>query len=105
NLKHAKLIRGVNTAAAVAEFEQGKTDVLAGVRQPLETYARAHPGTRVMQGRFMSIQQAMCSPKGRTTAARYLRDFIEEMKRSGFVAKALADSGQSATVAPVVGER
>jgi polar amino acid transport system substrate-binding protein len=106
NLKHAKLIRGVNSAAAVADFEQGgKTDVLAGVRQPLDIYARAHPGTRVMEGRFMSIQQAMCSPKGRAAAARYLRDFIEEMKRSGFVAKALADSGQLASVAPAAGER
>jgi polar amino acid transport system substrate-binding protein len=105
NLKHAKLIRGVNSAAAVAEFEQGKTDVLAGVRQPLDTYARAHPGTRVMEGRFMSIQQAMCSPKGREAGARYLRDYIEEMKRSGFVADALAESGQSATVASPAGER
>jgi polar amino acid transport system substrate-binding protein len=105
NLKHAALVRGVNTAAAVAEFEQGKTDVLAGVRQPLETYARAHPGKRLMEGRFMSIQQAMCSPKGRATGARYLREFVEEMKRSGFVAKALAESGQSATVAPAAGER
>jgi polar amino acid transport system substrate-binding protein len=104
-LKDAKLIRGSDSAAAVKEFEQGKTDVLAGVRQPLVTYASAHPGTRVMPGRFMSIQQAMCSPKGRETGARYLRDFIEEMKRSGFVAKAIVESGQSATVAPAAGER
>ena len=105
NLKHAKLIRGSNTAAAVADFEQGKTDVLAGVRQPLVTYARTHPNTRVMDGRFMSIRQAMCSPKGRDTGARYLQVFIEEMKQSGFVANALADSGQSATVAPPESQR
>jgi polar amino acid transport system substrate-binding protein len=105
SLKNAKLIRGSNSAAAVADFEQGKTDVLAGVRQPLVTYANAHPGTRVMEGRFMSIQQAMCSPKGRATGGRYLQAFIEEMKQSGFVVKALAESGQSATVAPSAGER
>jgi polar amino acid transport system substrate-binding protein len=104
-LKQAKLIRGSDSAAAVAEFEQGKTDVLAGVRQPLLSYASSHPATRVMEGRFMSIHQAMCSPKGRETAARYLSDFIEEMKRSGFVEKALAESGQSATVAPPAIER
>jgi polar amino acid transport system substrate-binding protein len=103
NLKYAKLIRGSSTAVAVADFERGKTDVLAGVRQPLVAYANAHPGTRVMEGRFMSIRQAMCSPKGRETGARYLQAFIEEMKQSGFVAKALADSGQSATVAPAAG--
>jgi polar amino acid transport system substrate-binding protein len=105
NLKHASLIRGVNSAAAASDFEQGKADVLAGVRQPLATYASSHPETRVMEGRFMSIQQAMCSPNGREVAARYLRDFIEEMKRSGFVAHALAESGQSASVAPAAGER
>jgi polar amino acid transport system substrate-binding protein len=105
NLKHAELVREVNTTTAIKEFENGKTQVLAGVRQPLDTYARSHPDTRVMDGRFMSIQQAVCSPKGRETGARYLRDFIEEMKRSGFVAKALAESGQSASVAPAAGER
>jgi polar amino acid transport system substrate-binding protein len=105
NLKNAKLVRAVNSAGAISDFEQGKADVLAGVRQPLDTYARAHPDARVMDGRFMSIQQAMCSPKGREAAARYLRDYIEEMKRSGFVANALAESGQSATVAPSAGER
>jgi polar amino acid transport system substrate-binding protein len=57
-----------------------------------------------MEGRYMSIQQAMCSPRGREAAARYLQGFIEEMKESGFVAKALAESGQSATVAPAAGE-
>ncbi|MBV8848270.1 MAG: ABC transporter substrate-binding protein [Methylobacteriaceae bacterium] len=103
SLKHAKLMRGTDSAAAVKEFEQGKTEVLAGVRQPLDDYARSHPNTRVMDGRFMSIQQAMCSPKGRETGARYLRDFVEEMKRSGFVAKALQESGQTATVAPAAG--
>jgi polar amino acid transport system substrate-binding protein len=104
NLKNAKLIRAVNSAGAVSDFEQGKADVLAGVRQPLDTYAHAHPDARVMDGRFMSIQQAMCSPRGREAAARYLQGFIEEMKESGFVAKALAESGQSATVAPAAGE-
>ncbi|GAC1330919.1 MAG: transporter substrate-binding domain-containing protein [Beijerinckiaceae bacterium] len=100
NLKHAKLMRDANSAGAVAAFEQGKTEVLAGVRQPLVDYARTHPATRVMEGRFMGIEQAMCSPKGRQAGARYLHAFIEEMKRSGFVAKALADSGQTAAVAP-----
>jgi polar amino acid transport system substrate-binding protein len=42
----------------------------------------------------------MGTPKGREAAARYVRDFIEEMKRNGFVAAALERSGQNATVAP-----
>ena len=36
----------------------------------------------------MVINQAMAVPRGRDAGARYVRDFIEEMKSSGFVAQA-----------------
>jgi len=56
---------------------------------------------RVMDGRFMVIEQAMGTPKGRTAAAGYVRAFVEEVKASGFVADALRRSNQpSAQVAP-----
>jgi polar amino acid transport system substrate-binding protein len=49
----------------------------------------------------MLIEQAMGTPKGRPEGIAYLRRFIEEMKASGFVARALKESGQAdATVAP-----
>jgi polar amino acid transport system substrate-binding protein len=54
-----------------------------------------------MDGRFLAIEQAMALPRERAAGAAYLRAFIEEMKASGFVAAALARSGQGdATVAP-----
>jgi polar amino acid transport system substrate-binding protein len=82
-------------------FLKDGLDVVAGVRQPLVDYARKDPNVRVMDGRFMQIQQAMGTPKGRAAAARYLRIFIEEMKASGFVADALKRSNQpDATVPP-----
>jgi polar amino acid transport system substrate-binding protein len=57
-----------------------------------------------MEGRFMAIQQAMGTPKGRSAAAGYLRGFVEEMKASGFVADALRRSNQpDAVVAPPAG--
>ena len=56
---------------------------------------------RVIDGRFMVIEQAMGTPRGRPLGARYLGEFIEEMKDSGFVARALERSGQrDAAVAP-----
>jgi polar amino acid transport system substrate-binding protein len=55
----------------------------------------------VIEGRFMAIEQAMGTPKGRPEGARYLSRFVEEMKASGFIARALAASGQAdAAVAP-----
>jgi polar amino acid transport system substrate-binding protein len=56
---------------------------------------------RLVDGAYMSIGQAAGVPRTRANAASYLRDFIEEAKASGFVARALAESGiHDATVAP-----
>ena len=97
-LKHATLLRGDD---GVALFKSDKLEAAGGVRQPLEQYARKDPAVRVMDGRFMAIQQAMGLPKGRARAHDYLRGFVEEMKASGFVADALKRSNQpDAVVAP-----
>jgi polar amino acid transport system substrate-binding protein len=101
SLKHATLVRAANSAAATALLVQNQVEALAGVRQPLDGYAKAHPETRVLLDRFMDIAQAMGTPKGRDAGVRFLRSFIEEMKASGFVAKALGLSGQGdALIAP-----
>jgi len=51
---------------------------------------------RVMAGHFQEIAQAMGTPKagqeGRTAGAAYLKAFVEEMKASGFVARAFASN-------------
>lgn len=100
-LKAAQLVRAPTSAAAIALFQSDKLEAAAGVKQPLVAAAAGNPALRVIPGRFMAIEQAMGTPKGRTAAAQYLRGFIEEMKASGFVAKALAASGQGdAEVAP-----
>jgi polar amino acid transport system substrate-binding protein len=96
-LKHATLVRPPATDTAEA-FLANPVEVLAGVRQPLEALVKLHPELRLLPGRFMVINQAMATPKGRTAGAAYLRSFVEDAKASGFVARALADSGQAAAV-------
>jgi polar amino acid transport system substrate-binding protein len=100
-LKHAELLRAPTSEGAAEMFLKDRLDAVAGVRQPLVTFAASQPGVRVLPGRFMAIEQAMGTPKGREAGARYLRSFVEEMKATGFVAKALEASGQSeAAIAP-----
>lgn len=100
-LKHARLVHAPSSQAAVELFLAGKTDAVAGVRQPLAAVAAQRPGFRVMEGRFLSIEQAMALPRGRTAGAAFLRRFVEEAKTSGFIAEALARSGQGdAAAAP-----
>jgi polar amino acid transport system substrate-binding protein len=97
-LKQAQLVRG---ESGIDLFVKDKLDAAAGVKQPLVEYAKTNPSVRVMDGRFMEIQQAMGTPRGRDAGARYLRGFVEEMKADGFVADALKRSNQpDAAVAP-----
>jgi polar amino acid transport system substrate-binding protein len=100
-LKRAQLVRVPTSPAAIDVFLKHKLEAAAGVKQPLLQVAKTNPNVRVMDGRFMVIEQAMGTPKGREAGARYLREFIEEMKASGFVARGLERSGQGdSTVAP-----
>jgi len=101
SLKHAQLIRAASSPAALETFIKDHLEAAAGVKQPIVAFAKTRPDVRVIPGRFMAIEQAMGTPKGRDVGAGYLRKFIEEMKASGFVAEALKASGQAdATVAP-----
>jgi len=101
-LKHATLVRAPKGGAAggIEPFVSDKLDAAAGVREPLDAYARDHPEVRVMPGHFEEIRQAIATPKGRLAGSSYLHAFVEEMKANGFVADALKRSGQTAPVAP-----
>ena len=99
NIKHASLVRAPSPAESLAMFLHDRLEAAAGIRQPLERFAAEQGGLRVLAGRFTSIEQAMCVPKGRATGARYLQGFIEEMKAAGFVADSLRRSGQDEQLA------
>ena len=100
-LKRATLVRAPSPQASAEQFVNERLDVLAGVKAALVERARSRPGFRVLPGNFMVIEQAMAVPRGRPLAIRYLRDFVDEMKASGFVAASLQRSGQKdAAVAP-----
>jgi polar amino acid transport system substrate-binding protein len=101
SLVHAQLVRADTSADAMTLFLRDNLDAAAGVRRALSDFALRNPGLRVIEGRFMSIEQAVGTPKHRPAGARYVARFIEEMKASGFVAASLARAGQhAAAVAP-----
>lgn len=101
NLKNAEIVRLPTSQAAIDEVIAGRIESTGGVKQTLLAAAAKDPNLRVIDGNFMTIGQASGVPKSRTNAARFLREFIEEAKTSGFVARALQNSGvRDATVAP-----
>jgi polar amino acid transport system substrate-binding protein len=101
-LQHAQIVRAPTSPTVVDTFMESGAEVAAGVKQQLEADARRFGGLRLLDGRFMVIQQAMGTPKSRgAEAVAFLAAFVEEMKASGFVADALARHRiEGASVAP-----
>ena len=100
-LKNAELVRVPTSPAVIEEVLAGKYDVGAGIKNAFVAATQKNPNYRVVDGHFMLIRQASGVPQGRPLAARYLDEFIEEMKASGFVARSLEKSGMSdVSVAP-----
>ncbi|HET7728678.1 MAG TPA: transporter substrate-binding domain-containing protein [Usitatibacter sp.] len=99
-LEHAQLVRSASSKTAIAQFVADGLDAVAGVRQPLVAAAQGMPGMRIMEDSFMVIRQAAAVPKGRPGPHAFLDRFIEDAKASGFVARALDESGVAATLAP-----
>ena len=101
NLKRAKL---VSTASADAAFEmlaKGQVEALAGLTQSLLGLAPKLSGSRLVDGRFMGVQQSIAVPKGKEAGLRYLRAVVEDAKKSGLVARAIERTGaKGVSVAP-----
>jgi len=103
-LKKAQISRAPTSPMVVDFFLANKLDVAAGVKQQLEFDAKRVPGLRLLPGHFMVIQQAMGMRLGREAGAKYLKEFVEDMKSSGFVAQALQRHAiEGAAVAPAGG--
>ncbi|MDB5809330.1 MAG: putative extracellular solute-binding protein [Betaproteobacteria bacterium] len=88
-LKNAELFRTAGAEETFKLFVDEKMDALAGLRSQLEIDQEKMPGSRILPGRFTAVQQAAGTPRGHEAGARYLAAFIEEMKASGFVARAI----------------
>jgi polar amino acid transport system substrate-binding protein len=100
-LKNATLVRAQGGEATVELFTSGKADAYAGLKTGLLAAAQKIPGSRLLDGRYTTIGYAAGVPKGRQAGARYVAQFIEDAKASGFVARSIARSGvQGVSVAP-----
>ncbi len=70
------------------------------MRQPLEKFAAAHAGYRVIGGQFTSIRQAMALPRQHLAGAEYIQDFVRRQKANGVVRKARDETGQAEVTVP-----
>ena len=101
HLERAQLVRAPSADAAFDLLAAGRVDALAGLRQALIGLAERLPGSRVLDGRFMAVRQAVGVPRGRDAGLAFLRRVVEDAKASGLVARAIQRTGaRGIAVAP-----
>lgn len=101
SIKNAELIVTDTHEEARDRFANEKLDALAGLRSGLLADADKIPGSRVLDGGFTAVQQAVGTLRQNQAGAAFLRDFVEEAKSSGLVASLIERHGvRGLTVAP-----
>lgn len=93
NVKNATLITTDKGEEAKERFMAEKIDALAGLRPGQLDDLEKMPGTRILDGKFAEVQQAIGTLKTNTAAIPYLRDFVEDCKASGLVASMIEKHG------------
>jgi polar amino acid transport system substrate-binding protein len=89
SLKHARLVPAKGIDASYNLFVAEKLEALAGLKPRLVADAERLAGSRILEGRFTAIQQAIGTPRAREAGAKFLREFAEDLKASGLVAQAI----------------
>jgi polar amino acid transport system substrate-binding protein len=87
NIEHATLVRANGGEAAFNQFVNDGLEAYAGLRPGLLSNAEKLPGSRILDGQFTAVQQAVGTARANKAGAAFLRDFVEEAKASGLVAR------------------
>ncbi|MBT5108445.1 MAG: transporter substrate-binding domain-containing protein [Rhodospirillaceae bacterium] len=86
HIKQAELLAVEGGDAAFDAFVNDKLEAYASLRPRLVTEVEKMPGSRILDGQFSAVQQAVGVNKGNPAAYAWVKDFVETAKSSGMVA-------------------
>jgi polar amino acid transport system substrate-binding protein len=89
-LKNAELVAADGIEGSYKMFVELKLEALAGLKPRLIADMTKLPGSRIIDGQVTAVQQSIGTPKSRETAARYLREFVEDVKAKGLIGEAIS---------------
>jgi polar amino acid transport system substrate-binding protein len=93
NVKKAQLLQFTSADEAIKAFVDEKMDAYAGLRPGLLPLLEKLRGARILDGQFTAVQQAVGTPKKNAAGFAFLREFVEEAKKSGVVASLIERHG------------
>jgi len=88
-LRNASLVKGKNTPGAFDVFASKRADAFAGLKPALLDYMPKAPGSRLLDGNFMTVNHGLATPRTKTASAEYVKAFVDEMVASGFIARSI----------------
>ena len=94
-LRHAELCRAPGLAAAFELFTREGLEALAGLLPALTDNAAALPGSRVLEGSFTSVRQAMATRPRKKALNAFVRGFIDDARASGLISTLIENHGVS----------
>jgi len=87
NIKQATVLRSDSADGPFDQFVGEKLEAYAALKPALLKDREKLPGSKILPGNFMTVQQAIGTEKKNAAGAAFLRDFVAEAKRSGLVAQ------------------
>ena len=87
NIHNAELIQVEGVGNSFDVFSNENLDALAGLRPALIDDVKKITGAKILEGQFMSVQQAIGTSNKNIKSSIYIAKFVEEMKKNGFVQK------------------
>lgn len=101
NLKQAQLVKAPVGTPAFKLFVDENLDAYSNQRPVLLDVAVKLPGSRILDGYFSKVGQAVGTPSSREVGAKYVREFVEDIKATGLVAQMIDRNGiRGLAVAP-----
>jgi polar amino acid transport system substrate-binding protein len=101
NIKQATVLRSDSADGPFDQFVSEKLEAYAALKPALLKDREKLPGSKILPGNFMTVQQAIGTEKKNAAGAAYLRDFVAEAKKSGLVAQLIEKHRvQGLSVAP-----
>jgi polar amino acid transport system substrate-binding protein len=94
NLKNAQLVEVTETPAdALQMVSAGKLDAFGANRQRLTDLTKGVSGLRLLADDLYGVEQTIIVPKGRPDALKSVNQFIDDVRKSGFLRSAIDRSG------------
>ena len=87
NIHNAELIQVEGVGNSFDVFSNENLDALAGLRPALIDDVKKISGAKILEGQFMSVQQAIGTSNKNIKSSIYIAKFVEEMKKNGYVQK------------------